>query len=82
MPEITGTVQLAGQPLGNAYVRLYGPSGEFVAEEYTKDDGAFRFHVVDGEWRLEARAAKAQTTSAKVGVAGSDASVALDLPPA
>lgn len=82
MPTISGTVNLDGKPLGNAYVRLYGPSGEFVAEEYTRDDGAFRFHVVEGEWRLEARAARAETASQTVGVSGSDATVTVDLKPA
>jgi hypothetical protein len=79
MPAITGTVQKEGKPLGGAYVRLVGPSGEFVAEEYTKDDGNFSFHVVDGTWRLEARAAASETGVEEVSVQGTDATVALDL---
>lgn len=79
MPAITGTVQKKGSPLGGAYVRLVGPSGEFVAERYTQDDGAFSFHVTDGTWTLEVRAAGAETRKEAVAVTGSDASLALDL---
>lgn len=57
MAKITGTVQKDGAPLERAYVRCVGPSGEFVAEEYTGPDGAFVFHVADGGWTLEVRAA-------------------------
>ena len=54
-PSINGTVIRDGQPAGSVYVRLVGPSGEFVAEEYTKDDGVFEFHVAPGTWTIEAR---------------------------
>lgn len=73
MPAITGTVTKAGAPLGGAYVRLIGPSDEFVAEIYTPDDGAFTFHVVDGTWTLEARATGVETVTQAVEVAGADA---------
>lgn len=79
MPSISGTVEKNGAPLARAYVRLVGPSGEFVAEEYTGDDGAFRFHVVDGTWTLETRAAGVETASKAVAVDGADAVVAVTL---
>jgi len=79
MPSINGTVSKGGKPLGGAYVRLVGPSGAFVAEEYTKDDGVFAFHVVDGTWRLETRAAASTTTVKDVEVTGGDASIAVEL---
>lgn len=79
MPAITGEVRRAGEPAGGVYVRLYGPSGEFVAEEYTRDDGRFAFHVVDGEWKLEARAAGADAAVASAVVAGGDVTLAVDL---
>ncbi|MGZ4104586.1 MAG: DUF1416 domain-containing protein [Actinomycetota bacterium] len=81
-PSISGTVSTAGKPAGGVYVRLVGPSGEFVAERYTKDDGNFTFHVTDGTWTIEARAAGARTASKPVEVAGADASVHVDLEPA
>jgi hypothetical protein len=76
---ISGTVQREGKPAGGVYVRLYGPSGEFVAEEYTKDDGAFLFHVENGSWKLEAKAAGAQTLTEPIDVTDAPASIDLEL---
>ncbi|HJT37497.1 MAG TPA: DUF1416 domain-containing protein [Actinomycetota bacterium] len=74
-PSITGTVTRDGQPAGSVYVRLVGPSGEFVAEEYTKDDGAFEFHVAAGTWTIEARAAGAETAKQAVDVSAGETTV-------
>lgn len=79
---ISGTVQREGKPAPSVYVRLYGPSGEFVAEEYTKDDGAFLFHVERGTWKLEAKAAGAAPLTQPVEVDDAPASVDLELQPA
>lgn len=81
-PSISGTVSTAGKPAGGVYVRLVGPSGEFVAERYTQDDGNFTFHVADGTWTIEARAAGVKTASVPVQISGADASVSVDLEPA
>jgi hypothetical protein len=38
-----------------AYVRLVGPSGEYVSERRTAADGCFKFHVVPGAgeaWKI------------------------------
>jgi hypothetical protein len=78
-PSINGTVSKNGRPAGGVYVRLVGPSGEFVAEEYTKDDGNFAFHVADGTWTLEARVAGSETLRQPVEIVGGDASVSLEL---
>jgi hypothetical protein len=78
-PSIEGTVSREGKPAGGVYVRLVGPSGEFVAERYTQDDGNFTFHVADGTWTIEARAAGAQTATKAVEVKGESASVHVDL---
>jgi hypothetical protein len=49
---ISGMVVRDGAPMEGAYVRLIGPSGEYVSERRTAADGCFRFHV-DGEgWKL------------------------------
>jgi hypothetical protein len=69
MPSITGTTTLEGAPAGGVYLRLLGPSGEFVSEQYTKDDGRFTFHVAVGSWTLEAKAAGAATSKQTVDVA-------------
>jgi len=81
MPSINGTTTLEGKPQGGVYVRLLGPSGEFVSEQYTKDDGKFTFHVAIGSWTLEAKAAGAAPSKQTVEVAkdGDEVSVPVDL---
>ena len=81
-PSISGVVQREGEPAGGVYVRLVGPSGEFVAEEYTKDDGVFSFHVAAGAWTIEARAAGAETAKRAVDVSSGDQTITVDLQPA
>ena len=78
-PSITGVVKREGQPAGSVYVRLIGPSGEFVAEEYTKDDGVFEFHVAAGTWTIEARAAGAETAKQSVDVSSGEQNVTVEL---
>jgi hypothetical protein len=68
MPSINGAVSLAGKPAGGVYVRLIGPSGEFVSEQYTKDDGKFTFHVAPGSWTLEAKAAGAESSTQQIDI--------------
>lgn len=81
MPEIRGTVTLEGKPVGRAYARLYGPSGEFVSERYTPDDGRFVFHVVPGTWTMEARAAGAGDHTTTLQVSDEEVHVEIDLEP-
>jgi hypothetical protein len=81
MPAINGTVTRDGNPLGGAYVRLTDANDDFVAEIYTKDDGVFTFHVVDGDWNVEARAAGVEVTKRPVSVGGGDTSVEFELQP-
>jgi uncharacterized protein DUF1416 len=79
MATITGTVTLDQSPAPRVYVRLYGPSGEFVSEEYTREDGRFLFHVASGTWTLEARAAGAETEKRAVDIKDADASADIAL---
>jgi hypothetical protein len=80
MPAITGEAKIDGAPAGGVYLRLAGPSGEFVSEQYTKDDGKFTFHVAEGSWTLEAKAAGASTETQTVQVAsGGDEAISVDL---
>ncbi|MCA1834284.1 MAG: DUF1416 domain-containing protein [Actinomycetota bacterium] len=80
-PKIAGTVTKEGRPLGGAYVRLIGPSGDFVSEQYTKDDGAFTFHVAPGAWTIEAKAANSAEGRTVAEVSDGINVVALDLRP-
>ena len=81
-PSINGTVIRDGQPAGSVYVRLVGPSGEFVAEEYTQDDGGFSVHVAAGTWTIEARAAGAETAKQAVEVSSGEKTITVELQPA
>jgi uncharacterized GH25 family protein len=63
---IQGQVLRAGEPVGNAYVRLLDSTGEFTAEVPTDDAGQFRFFAGDGRWTLRALAPKAETTDRQV----------------
>ena len=81
MPSINGTTTLEGKPAGGVYLRLIGPSGEFVSEQYTKDDGRFTFHVAPGAWTLEVRAAGSQTATKIVDVSAVAVPVSVDLLP-
>jgi hypothetical protein len=52
---ISGMIVRDGAPMEGAYVRLIGPSGEYVSERRTGADGCFKFHVDSGEgWRIVA----------------------------
>jgi Protein of unknown function (DUF1416) len=76
---IVGSVTKQGQPLGGAYVRLTGPSGEFVSEQYTKDEGKFTFFVAPGSWTVEIKAAGAETATKTVDVDVAEVPLHVDL---
>ena len=63
---IQGQVTRAGDPVGNAYVRLLDSTGEFTAEVPTDDAGQFRFFAGDGRWTLRTLAPKADATDRQV----------------
>lgn len=53
MTLLRGTVVEGGEPVNGAYVRLLGPSGEFVNEQRTLEAGSFLFHLAPGSWTLD-----------------------------
>ena len=63
---IQGQVTRAGEPVGNAYVRLLDGTGEFTAEVPTDDAGQFRFFAGEGTWTLRTLAPKADVTDNQV----------------
>ncbi|HEX7716234.1 MAG TPA: DUF1416 domain-containing protein [Marmoricola sp.] len=69
---IQGQVTRAGEPVGNAYVRLLDRTGEFTAEVPTSATGHFRFFAGPGEWTLRTLAPKSdpvdRTVTAATGV--------------
>jgi hypothetical protein len=66
---IQGQVVRAGEPVGNAYVRLLDRTGEFTAEVPTSATGHFRFFAGDGEWTLRTLAPQSEPVDTKVGAA-------------
>jgi len=75
---VQGRVTRAGEPVGNAYVRLLDRTGEFTAEVPTNELGQFRFFAGDGEWTLRTLAPKAEPVDQRVVAArGSVAEVAI-----
>lgn len=77
--SIQGIVTRAGAPVGGAYVRLHGPSGEFVSEQYTQDEGTFTFFVAEGAWDLQVRATGTADVSQTIEVVGNEVPVHIEL---
>jgi hypothetical protein len=50
MTVVEGRVLKEGIPAEGIYVRLVGPSGDFLAERRTRASGSFRFHLPEGTW--------------------------------
>ena len=76
---IQGRVLRGGEPVGNAYVRLLDPSGEFTAEVPTSATGHFRFFAHDGRWTLRTLAPGAKLDRQVVASVGSVAEVDVEL---
>jgi hypothetical protein len=51
---LAGTVRMAGEPAGGAFVRLLDGTGEFTAEVVSSASGAFRFFAAPGNWTVRA----------------------------
>ena len=52
--RMTGKVQVDGQPAEGAYIRINGPSGDFVWEARTDNGGEFGFNLPEGTWTVVA----------------------------
>ena len=49
---VHGFVTRGDSPLGGAYVRLLGSTGDFTAEVQSSATGYFRFYAAEGDWTL------------------------------
>jgi len=77
---IQGQVVRAGEPVGNAYVRLLDKTGEFTAEVPTSASGHFRFFAGEGQWTLRTLAPKSGPVDRRVAAqVGSVAEVTISL---
>jgi hypothetical protein len=52
--QMTGKVVVAGTPTEGAYIRINGPSGDFVWEARTDADGEYKFNIPEGTWTVVA----------------------------
>ena len=52
MKQLKGRVVKGDTPVEGAYVKVTGPSGDFVGERRTSDSGTFRFNLTAGVWTL------------------------------
>lgn len=52
MPQLKGKIVNGDGPIEGAYVKVAGPSGDFVGERRTSDSGTFRFNLTAGQWTL------------------------------
>lgn len=68
MAVLEGKIVRQNNPLEGAYVRLIGPSGEYVSERRTRADGAFKFNIFPGKWNLTWLAPGAPPESREVDV--------------
>lgn len=50
--SLKGVVKRGGEPLAGCYVRLLGPTGDFVGEHRTRASGTFKFNLASGTWKL------------------------------
>lgn len=81
MTLLKGIVVEEGRPVDGAYVRLLGPSGEFVNEQRTLEEGAFIFHLAPGTWTLDWTAPGRSWSQQKVDLEeGQTADLELELP--
>jgi hypothetical protein len=77
---VQGTVLRHGEPMEGAYVRVLGPSGEFVNERRTGPDGTFQLHLTADTWTFIAFGPGTPRIERTVTVvAGGDNGISFDL---
>ena len=77
---VNGTVLRSGAPMEGAYVRVLGPSGEFVNERRTGSEGTFKLHLTPATWTFIAFGPGTDRIERKVTVEpGADQEVSFEL---
>jgi hypothetical protein len=77
--RLTGRVTEGESPFEGAYLRINGPSGDFVSEARTGASGQFGFNLPVGEWTLIALAPGARRLSRKVNLTPDTEDIVIDL---
>src|SRR5216683_1553569 len=77
---VNGSVLRRGAPMEGAYVRVLGPSGEFVNERRTGPEGRFKLHLTPATWTFIAFGPGTARIEREVTIeAGADQDVSFDL---
>lgn len=79
--RLTGSIQVAGAPAEGAYIRINGPSGDFVWEARTDAGGEFGFNLPAGEWTLLAFAPGTEKHTEQFTLTPDSGPVSIDLRP-
>ncbi len=77
--RLTGEVTVDGSPTEGAYVRINGPSGDFVWEARTDGDGQFGFNLPEGEWTVVAFAPGTEKVTQQYGLTPDAPPLTIDL---
>lgn len=77
--RLTGKVLVEGSPKEGSYVRINGPSGNFVWEARTDADGEFGFNLPPGEWTLVGFAPGAERRTQTVELSEDSTQAVIDL---
>jgi hypothetical protein len=77
--RLTGRVTEGDAPFEGAYLRINGPSGDFVSEARTGATGQFGFNLPVGEWTLIALAPGSRRLSRKVNLTPDTGDIVIDL---
>jgi hypothetical protein len=78
---MSGKVLVQGQPTEGAYIRINGPSGDFVWEARTDNDGQFNFNLPEGEWTVVAFAPGTEKHTRQCVLTADSEPVLIDLRP-
>lgn len=77
--RLTGKILVEGAPVEGSYIRINGPSGDFVWEARTDADGEFGFNLPPGEWTLIAFAPGAERRSQTFELSNDSTEAIIDL---
>ena len=79
--QMTGKVVVAGTPTEGAYIRINGPSGDFVWEARTDADGEYKFNLPEGTWTVVAFAPGTEKSTQEYTLTADSAPLDIDLRP-
>jgi hypothetical protein len=80
MPNVSGRITVHGdKPANNATVELHNSTGDHISQMVVDEDGAYRFHLAPGSWRLNVYDAHGHRGKADFELGNDDEKLDLDL---